>query len=70
MILDASFQTMVFILDVAHFTMRTNGVNQAFRLVEGIWLNSKESSNPNLSSEKTYFTLYVRNILYKYHGSD
>ena len=24
---------------VAHFTMRTYGVNQAFRLVEGIWLH-------------------------------
>ena len=24
---------------VAHFTMRTHGVNQAFRFVEGIWLH-------------------------------
>ena len=24
---------------VAHFTMRTHGVNQEFRLVEGIWLH-------------------------------
>ena len=24
---------------VAHFTMRTYGVNQAFRVVEGIWLH-------------------------------
>ena len=26
---------------VAHFPMRTYGVNQAFRCVEGIWLNQK-----------------------------
>ena len=26
---------------VAHFTMRTYGVNQAFRFVEGIWLHRK-----------------------------
>ena len=26
---------------VAHFTMRTDGVNQASRFVEGIWLHRK-----------------------------
>ena len=26
---------------VAHFTMRTHGVNQAFQFVEGIWLHRK-----------------------------
>ena len=26
---------------VAHFTMRTYGVNQAFQFVEGIWLHRK-----------------------------
>ena len=26
---------------VAHFTMRTYGVNQAFRFGEGIWLHRK-----------------------------
>ena len=26
---------------VAHFTMRTHGVNQAFHYVEGIWLHRK-----------------------------
>ena len=26
---------------VDHFTMRTHGVNQAFRFVEGIWLHQK-----------------------------
>ena len=34
---------MVFIIDDCsfHFTMRTYGVNQAFRFVEGIWLHQK-----------------------------
>ena len=26
---------------VAHLTMRTHGVNQAYRFVEGIWLHRK-----------------------------
>ena len=26
---------------IAHFTMRTHGVNQAFRFVKGIWLHRK-----------------------------
>ena len=26
---------------VAHFTMSTHGVNQAFRFIEGIWLQRK-----------------------------
>ena len=26
---------------IAHFTMRTHEVNQAFRFVEGIWLHRK-----------------------------
>ena len=26
---------------VAHFTIRTHGVNEAFRFVEGIWLHRK-----------------------------
>ena len=28
---------------VAHLTMRTHGVNQAFRLGEGIWLHRKSN---------------------------
>ena len=28
----------IYYLMVAHLTVRTHGVNQAFRLVEGIWL--------------------------------
>ena len=28
---------------VGHFTMRTYGVNQEYRLVEGIWLHQKGS---------------------------
>ena len=36
---------------VAHFTMRTHGVNQLFRFVEGIWLHRK-SRQILLFSEK------------------
>ena len=32
---------MVFILDGCLFDMRTHGVNQAFRFVEGFWLHRK-----------------------------
>ena len=38
---------------VAHYTMRTYGVNQVFRFVEGIWFKS------DFLSENTYFTSYV-----------
>ena len=56
---------------VAHFTIRTNGVNKAFRFVEGIWLHRK-SRQIRLFLEETYFTSYVRNMFwdtfsYKYH---
>ena len=58
---------------VAHFTMRTYGVNQAFSFVEGIWLHRKSRQIRKIISENTYFTSYVRimfcaTILYKYHG--
>ena len=36
---------------VAHFTVRTHGVNQAFRLVEGIWLH-RTSHQIQFFSEK------------------
>ena len=50
--------------------MRTYGVNQVFRFVEGIWLHRKSRQiREKKNSEKTYFTSYVRNmfcnILYK-----
>ena len=56
---------------VAHFTMRTFGVNQAFRFFKGIWLHGKTRQIEN--SEKNCFTSYVRNmfsatIVYKYYG--
>ena len=66
------FFPMVFIKMVAHFAMRSYGLNQAFLFVEGIYLHRK--SRPIQKKwEKTYFTTYVRNmfratILYKYHG--
>ena len=34
-------KTMVLYKIVAHFTISTYGVNQAFRFVEGIWLQRK-----------------------------
>ena len=37
---------------VAHFTMRTHGVNQAFRFVEGIWLHRKRRQIRFFFSEK------------------
>ena len=38
---------------VAHFTMRTYGVNQEFRFAEGIWLHRKSLQIRNFS-EKTF----------------
>ena len=40
---------------VAHFTMRTHGVKQAFRFVEGIWLHRKSHQIRYFSSEKDCF---------------
>ena len=37
---------------VAHFTMRTHGVNQAFRVVEGTWLHRKSPQIRFFFSEK------------------
>ena len=37
---------------VAHFPMRTHGVNQAFRFVEGIWLHRKSHQIRFFLSEK------------------
>ena len=56
---------------VAHFTLRTYGVHQAFRFVEGIWLHRK-SRQSEIFSGKIYFASYVHNmflatILDKYH---
>ena len=33
---------------VAYFTMRTHGVNQAFRFVEGIWLHREIESSDSI----------------------
>ena len=56
---------------VAQNTLRTYGVHQKIRLVEGIWLH-RNIRQILFFSEKTYLTSYVRNmfwatILYKYH---
>ena len=37
---------------IAHLTMRTHGVNQAFRFVEGIWLHRKSLQILLIFSEK------------------
>ena len=37
---------------VAHFIMRTHGVDQAFRFVEGIWLHRKSHQIRFFLSEK------------------
>ena len=57
---------------VAHFSMRTNGVYQAFWFVRGIGLHLKSCQIRFFSKKKTYFTLHVRNMfiatnLYKSH---
>ena len=52
---------MVFIID-AHFTMRTHGVNQAFRFVEGIWLHRTSHQIRFFVRKKTLFTSFVRNV--------
>ena len=47
---------------VAHFTMRTHGVNQAFRFVEDIWLHWKSCQIRFFFRKKTLFSLFVRNV--------
>ena len=63
-------KTMVLYKIVAHFTISTYGVNQAFRFVEGFWLHRKGRQ----ISEKTFFTsscaICSESILHKYHGKD
>ena len=45
---------------VAHFPMRTYGVNQAFRFVEGIWLHRKSRQIRKKIGKD--FTSYVHNM--------
>ena len=40
---------------VAHFTMRTYGVNQEIRFDEGIWLHRKSGQIRFFFSENTFF---------------
>ena len=42
---------------VAHFTMRTHGVNHAFRYVEIIWLHRKSRQIRFFFSEKFVFII-------------
>ena len=46
---------------VGHFTMRTHGVNKAFRFVEGIWLHRKSRQIRFFFSEKDLvFIIYAQ----------
>ena len=59
---------------VAHFTMRTHGVNQAFRFIEGIWLHRKSHQIRFFFSEKdlVYIIRAQRemgnHLIYKHHA--
>ena len=66
-----SITTMILTLDGGS-EHGTNGENQVFRFVKGIWLHRQSRLIQLFFSEKTYFTSYVHkmfrgNILYKYH---
>ena len=57
---------------VAHFTMRTYGVNQAFRFVEGIWLHRKcRQIRRKKIGKEIFYTIHAQHVLsyylYKYH---
>ena len=45
---------------VAHLTMRTDGVKQEYRFVEGMHGYIERVVKTDFSSENTYFTSYVR----------
>ena len=48
---------------VAHLTMHTYEVNQAFRFVEGIWLHRKSRKSEFFFSEKIRAQREMRNHL-------
>ena len=56
---------MVFRLDGFHLTMRTHGVNQAFRFVEGIWLHRRVVKS-DFFTEKTFYSIRSQHVL-SYH---
>ena len=49
---------------VAHFSMRTYGVNQEFLFVEGIWLHQKNRQNRGNKSRVTKQLKIPRQTLY------
>ena len=58
---------------VAHFTMRTYGVNQEFRFDECIWLHRKSGVKSDFFQKKPVFTsclrkVFLATILYKNYG--
>ena len=52
---------------VAQFAMRTYGVNQAFRLVEGIWLHRKGRQVRNIFLGKDFFYFICAQHVLSYH---
>ena len=46
--------------------MRTHGVNQALRFVEGILVSSKESSNPLFFGKDLFYIIRAQHVL-SYH---
>ena len=53
-----------------HFTMRTYGVNQAFRFVEGIWVHRKRHQIRKKGKDLlVVHNMFWATILHKCHGS-
>ena len=48
---------------VAHFTMRSYGVNQAFGFDEGIWLHRKSGQIRFFSENNSLYIMRARRIL-------
>ena len=51
---------------VAHFTMRTHGVNQAFQFVEGIWLHRKSRQIQKKIGKELFHIIRAQHAL-SYH---
>ena len=51
---------------IAHFTMRTYGVHQVFRLVEGIWLHRKDHQIRISFGKGQFYIIPAQHVL-SYH---
>ena len=47
----------------AHYTMRTYGVNQAFRFVEGIWLHRKSRQTIFIFGYDLFYIIRAQHVL-------